>query len=82
VSDRVLALDRGRKVTEGSAADVLAHPAVVASYLGSNDAAIQRSGARAGSAPITMHQPSHHNDRPPGPAPGAGPEENRDATSE
>ncbi len=34
VSDRVIALDRGAPVAEGSALEVLRHPAVVHSYLG------------------------------------------------
>jgi ABC-type branched-subunit amino acid transport system ATPase component/predicted MFS family arabinose efflux permease len=44
VSDRLVALDQGRVVTEGPPDDVLAHPDVVASYLGSGTAA-HRSGA-------------------------------------
>jgi branched-chain amino acid transport system ATP-binding protein len=43
VSDRLVALDQGRLVTEGPAARVLTHPQVVASYLGTSDAAINRS---------------------------------------
>jgi ABC-type branched-subunit amino acid transport system ATPase component/predicted MFS family arabinose efflux permease len=46
VSDRLVALDQGRVVTEGPPDDVLAHPDVVASYLGSGTAAA-RSGAAA-----------------------------------
>jgi branched-chain amino acid transport system ATP-binding protein len=48
VSDRLVALELGHKVTEGPADEVLHHPQVVASYLGNSDAAIQRSGAVAG----------------------------------
>ena len=48
VSDRMLALDQGRVVTEGSSDDVLHHPEVVASYLGNTDEVIARSGAVAG----------------------------------
>jgi branched-chain amino acid transport system ATP-binding protein len=47
VSDRLVALDQGRIVTIGSADEVLAHPQVVASYLGSTEAVIARSGARS-----------------------------------
>ena len=34
LADRVLALDTGEIIAEGTAAEVLAHPAVLASYLG------------------------------------------------
>jgi ABC-type branched-subunit amino acid transport system ATPase component len=47
VSDRMLALDQGRVVTEGSSEEVLHHPEVVASYLGNTDEVIARSGARS-----------------------------------
>ncbi|HEY3140932.1 MAG TPA: ATP-binding cassette domain-containing protein [Acidimicrobiales bacterium] len=46
VADRLVALDQGQVIAAGSAQEVLHHPAVVASYLGSSQAAIQRSGAR------------------------------------
>ncbi len=44
VSDRLVALEQGRVVTEGPVDEVLHHPEVVASYLGTGDAAIARSG--------------------------------------
>ncbi len=44
VSDRLVALDQGRVVTTGPPAEVLAHPQVVASYLGTDDAVLARSG--------------------------------------
>jgi len=44
VSDRLLALDQGRVIMTGPPADVLAHPDVVESYLGTSGAAIARSG--------------------------------------
>ncbi len=44
VSDRLIAFDQGRVVTTGPPADVLEHPAVVESYLGTSGAAIARSG--------------------------------------
>jgi branched-chain amino acid transport system ATP-binding protein len=47
ISDRMIALDLGRVVVDGPPADVIAHPAVVASYLGTDDAAISRSDASA-----------------------------------
>jgi ABC-type branched-subunit amino acid transport system ATPase component/predicted MFS family arabinose efflux permease len=45
IADRMVALDLGRVVTEGSPAEVIEHPAVVASYLGTDTAAIDRSDA-------------------------------------
>jgi len=47
ISDRMIALDLGRLVVEGSPSEVVEHPAVVASYLGTDEAAIARSGASA-----------------------------------
>jgi branched-chain amino acid transport system ATP-binding protein len=45
ISDRMIALDLGRLVAEGTPTEVIEHPAVVASYLGTDEAAITRSGA-------------------------------------
>ncbi len=45
VADELLALDLGRIVTRGTPEEVVNHPEVVASYLGSSKAAIARSGA-------------------------------------
>ncbi|HKX69851.1 MAG TPA: MFS transporter [Acidimicrobiales bacterium] len=47
ISDRMIALDLGRLVAEGTPAEVVVHPAVVASYLGTDEATILRSGDRA-----------------------------------
>ena len=47
ISDRLIALDQGRVVTSGRPADVLADPAVVQSYLGTDAAALGRSGTAA-----------------------------------
>jgi branched-chain amino acid transport system ATP-binding protein len=44
ISDRMLALDLGTKVVEGDPDAVINHPTVVASYLGTTDAVINRSG--------------------------------------
>jgi branched-chain amino acid transport system ATP-binding protein len=49
VSDRLVALDQGRVVTIGTPDDVLAHPEVVASYLGGDRAVLSRSGPATGS---------------------------------
>ena len=45
VSHRLVAFESGRVVTTGTPAEVLAHPQVVASYLGADDAAVHRSGS-------------------------------------
>jgi branched-chain amino acid transport system ATP-binding protein len=47
VCDRLVALELGGVIAEGTPAEVLAHPAVISSYLGTDDAAINRSGAQA-----------------------------------
>ena len=44
VADRLVAMDQGAVVTTGTPAEVLAHPQVVESYLGTSSAAIARSG--------------------------------------
>ncbi|WP_421120725.1 MFS transporter [Aquihabitans daechungensis] len=44
VSDRLVALDQGRVVAIGRPDEVLAHPEVVASYLGGDRAVLTRSG--------------------------------------
>jgi branched-chain amino acid transport system ATP-binding protein len=52
VSDRLLALETGRVVAEGTPEEVLSDPQVVASYLGTNDATRNRSGAVVGAAHV------------------------------
>jgi branched-chain amino acid transport system ATP-binding protein len=46
ISDRLVALDQGAVLTDGSPADVLGHADVIESYLGNNTAARERSGTR------------------------------------
>ncbi|HWE54220.1 MAG TPA: ATP-binding cassette domain-containing protein [Acidimicrobiales bacterium] len=46
ICDRLVALELGGVIAEGPPQDVLSHPAVIASYLGTDEAAINRSGAR------------------------------------
>jgi branched-chain amino acid transport system ATP-binding protein len=45
VADELLALELGAVVTRGAPNDVIEHPQVVASYLGTSEEAINRSGA-------------------------------------
>ncbi|MBA2282215.1 MAG: ATP-binding cassette domain-containing protein [Acidimicrobiia bacterium] len=45
ICDRMVALELGAVIAEGTPAEVLDHPRVIASYLGTDEAAIQRSGA-------------------------------------
>ena len=44
VSDRMLALELGAVIAEGAPSDVLEHPRVLASYLGTDERIVQRSG--------------------------------------
>jgi ABC-type branched-subunit amino acid transport system ATPase component/ABC-type branched-subunit amino acid transport system permease subunit len=46
VSDRLLALELGQVIAEGTPAEVVRNPRVIASYLGEDEAAVARSGAR------------------------------------
>ncbi len=46
VSTRLVAMDQGRVVTEGPPPEVLADARVVASYLGTEEGAVRRSGTR------------------------------------
>ena len=45
LSDRVYCMEAGAVIAEGTPTDVRNNPAVVASYLGTDDRAIQRSNA-------------------------------------
>jgi ABC-type branched-subunit amino acid transport system ATPase component len=47
VSDEVIALELGRVIARGTPGEVLAHPRVIESYLGTDAAAIARSGPLA-----------------------------------
>ncbi len=44
--DSLVALETGRVIAEGTPAEVLAHPDVISSYLGTDDAFLARSGER------------------------------------
>ena len=44
ICDRMIALELGGIIAQGTPAEVLAHPAVIESYLGTDEAAVNRSG--------------------------------------
>ncbi|HEX3668683.1 MAG TPA: MFS transporter, partial [Acidimicrobiia bacterium] len=46
IADRMIALDLGEVIAEGEPADVVRHPAVIASYLGTTESTVARSGAQ------------------------------------
>jgi ABC-type branched-subunit amino acid transport system ATPase component/predicted MFS family arabinose efflux permease len=46
IADRMIALDLGEIIAEGEPADVVRHPAVIASYLGTTESTVARSGAQ------------------------------------
>ncbi|GIF26125.1 ABC-type branched-subunit amino acid transport system ATPase component/ABC-type branched-subunit amino acid transport system permease subunit [Actinoplanes tereljensis] len=48
VADRLIAMDAGRVIADGTPDEVRTHPAVVLSYLGTDEAAVARSGMPAG----------------------------------
>jgi branched-chain amino acid transport system ATP-binding protein len=50
ICDRMVALELGGVIAEGTPAEVLEHPRVVESYLGTDESAINRSGAAGSSA--------------------------------
>ena len=55
VADRIIAMDQGSIISEGPPDAVLSDPAVVASYLGTDSAAIGRSGARPSDSSTTTN---------------------------
>ena len=46
ISDRMIALELGAVIAQGTPDEVLSHPAVIASYLGTDESTIQRSGSK------------------------------------
>jgi ABC-type branched-subunit amino acid transport system ATPase component/ABC-type branched-subunit amino acid transport system permease subunit len=46
ICDRMIALELGEVIAEGTPTEVLEHPAVIESYLGTDESTINRSGAR------------------------------------
>jgi ABC-type branched-subunit amino acid transport system ATPase component len=55
VCDRIYAMDQGRVIAEGTPAEIRNNPAVIASYLGTDETAIERSGS--GPAPSASRPP-------------------------
>jgi len=47
ISERVYCLDLGRVIAEGTPSEVRSNPHVIASYLGTDERAIARSGSTA-----------------------------------
>jgi branched-chain amino acid transport system ATP-binding protein len=45
IADEMLALDLGRVITRGTPKDVVNHPSVIESYLGTTESVIARSGS-------------------------------------
>ena len=56
ISDRMIALDLGTVVTDGPPDQVVNHPQVVASYLGTSEDVIARSGDRSAAPPPTTRR--------------------------
>jgi branched-chain amino acid transport system ATP-binding protein len=46
IADRIIALDLGEIIAEGTPAEVVRHPAVIASYLGTTESVVARSGTQ------------------------------------
>ena len=57
ISDRMIALELGAVVTEGTPDEVIRDPRVIESYLGGDVAVIQRSGAAETPAPASKARP-------------------------
>ena len=56
ISDRMIALELGHPIAEGTPSEVTTNPRVVTSYLGGDLAAIQRSGAVNGNGTVTRRR--------------------------
>jgi ABC-type branched-subunit amino acid transport system ATPase component/ABC-type branched-subunit amino acid transport system permease subunit len=54
ISDRVYCLEAGQVIAEGTPEEVRNNPLVIASYLGTDERAIQRSGTGGAAAPVAV----------------------------
>ena len=62
ISDRLLALDQGRVLAVGTPPEVLGHPAVIESYLGTDASTLARSTIVTGAASRNVHIDTTHID--------------------
>ena len=58
ISDRIYCLEAGSVIAEGAPEEVRSDPSVIASYLGTDERAIHRSGAAAPAGPPPAQPPS------------------------
>ena len=70
ICDRMVALELGGVIAEGPPDEVLAHPRVIESYLGTDESAINRSGARRAPVASPTSKPAAGRRRTPLKAPG------------